>query len=124
MNEEETKFEVFDIPEAIGLTFEDFDLVVEALEGASGNPVFKVGEDLRFVSKEDVGEFFEMTETTVLGSSDPGVEETASLSLGEAPEIAELLFKQVTTNEWFVHTNEFRQMLNGRLIELFSTFEK
>ena len=55
MNEEEAKLEILGISESIGLTFEGFDLVVEALEWTSGDPMFKEGEDVSFVSLKDRG---------------------------------------------------------------------
>ena len=62
MNEEEAEFEVFGIPESVGLPFEDFDFVIEAFKGSGGDSVFEVGQDLRFMAVKDLCEFLEVVE--------------------------------------------------------------
>ena len=44
MDKIQSEFEVDHIPEAVSLSFEDFDFVVEPLQRAGGNAVFEVSQ--------------------------------------------------------------------------------
>jgi len=119
MNEEEAEFEVFGIPESIGLPFEDFDLVVETFEWSGGDSVFEVGQDLGFMAMKDLCEFLEMVEAAGPSSADPSVEESMGFSLWKAPEVAQLLFEQVGLEERFVEALESGEMLGSVCTEIF-----
>jgi hypothetical protein len=119
MNEEEAEFEIFGIPESVGLPFEDFDFVVKAFKGSGGDVVFEVGQDSRFVAVEDFCEFLEVVKAAGLSSADPGVEESMGFSLWKAPEVAQLLFEQVGLEERFVEALECSEMLGSFCTEVF-----
>ena len=119
MNEEEAEFEVFGIPESVGLPFEDFDFVIEAFKGSGGDSVFEVGQDLRFMAVKDLCEFLEVVEAAGPSSSDPSDEESMGFSLWKAPEVAQLLFEQVGLVERFVEALECCEMLGSVCTEVF-----
>ncbi len=106
MNEEEAEFEIFVIPESVGLPFENFDFVVEAFKGSGGDVVFEVGQELGFVAEKDLCEFLEVVEAAGLSSAEPSVEESMGFSFWKAPEVAQLLFEQVGLEERFVEALE------------------
>ena len=119
MNEEEAEFEIFGIPESVGLPFEDFDFVVKAFKGSGGDVVFEVGQDSRFVAVEDFCEFLEVVKAAGLSSADPGVEESMGFSLWKAPEVAQLLFEQVGLEERFVEALECGEVLGSVCTKVF-----
>ena len=96
MKEVDTKLEVFQVAEAVSLTFEHLDLVVDALDSTGGNPMVKVIENARSVCCQLVGKF-----DNELDSTGPGfLEPVGQIPLGifiafTIPKVPKRLFEDI-----------------------------
>ena len=125
MKEGQAEFEVFDIAEAVGLAFEDLDLVVDSFERTSGDPVIEVGKKAVSVCSERLGQFDEVLVTGSQSSSDPSTEELLGCCfVGGSPEPAQVLLQKVRLKKWSIEMLEFFKVGQGRMIEPFAAFEE
>lgn len=88
MNEGGVELKVVEVAEAVGLAFEDLDLVVEPLERAGGDGVLEPGEHLKGVGFEGGSERGEVVQRRGLGTGDPGEEDApCGIGAGLVPEL-------------------------------------
>ena len=110
MDEVESQFEIGLIPEAVRLSFEDFDFVVEPFEGTGGDAMPEITQEAGVVFLEGVREFDEMFQADCPCLIDPGFEEGAcDLSVREIPKHPEILFQQIGLVQRFVDLHQFHE---------------
>lgn len=125
MQEVESEFEVFVVPEAVGLPFEDLDFVIEPFQGASGNGVIEVGQEPLAMVIQGIGQFGEVFVGQAFGLGDPGVQEILSgLAVSMLPESPQVFFEQVGLEQGLVDLHHLDQPSQPWLPEIFQALEE
>jgi len=97
MNEIQPQFKVEHIPEAVGLSFEYFDFVVESFQRPCRDTVFEVGKETLTMSIQGLSQFGEMLEAQGICLVNPVIQECGSeLFVGQIPKGAKVLFEEVS----------------------------
>ncbi len=112
MESVDPELEELSVPVAVGLSLEELDLGVRALQGAGGDRYVVVSQQTLAVKGERVGHLAELPDSGSSSPSDPALEmPPGRLLVRLFPELPEILLQVVGGREWGVQVQSLLEPL-------------